>query len=215
MKAAWVRPCFGAGGLHEVATERRHLGSGKRTPFTRPPRNRSWRPPSDGVCLATASSASSAHEQGGGDRGVRGGHSIAHGGRQRHRVELAAATKWESRRETRFSPVSFASGSPELPGALPARLRTSGERRERQTVREDEHGPQGPGRERPPRGRREAFSRNSRVAALGSGEVRVLELKCFGVQKSIGRIAGRDARGRYQAHRGHARPSSKEPQAAQ
>jgi len=37
----------------------------------------------------------------------------------------------------------------------------------------------------------------------------------FGVQKSIGRIAGRDARGRYQAHHGHARPSSKEsPQRA-
>jgi hypothetical protein len=32
----------------------------------------------------------------------------------------------------------------------------------------------------------------------------------FGVQKSIGRIAGRDARGRYQAHHGHARPSSQE-----
>jgi hypothetical protein len=32
----------------------------------------------------------------------------------------------------------------------------------------------------------------------------------FGVQKSIGRIAGRDARGRYQAHHGHARPSLKE-----
>jgi len=32
----------------------------------------------------------------------------------------------------------------------------------------------------------------------------------FGVQKSIGRIAGRDARGRYQAHLGHARPSLKE-----
>jgi len=35
----------------------------------------------------------------------------------------------------------------------------------------------------------------------------------FGVQKSIGRIAGRDARGRYQAHPGHARPSLKESHA--
>jgi hypothetical protein len=35
----------------------------------------------------------------------------------------------------------------------------------------------------------------------------------FGVQKSIGRIAGRDARGRYQAHHGHARPSPKESHA--
>lgn len=32
----------------------------------------------------------------------------------------------------------------------------------------------------------------------------------FGVQKSIGRIADRDARGRYQAHHGNARSSSKE-----
>jgi len=39
--------------------------------------------------------------------------------------------KWESRRETRFSPASFASGGPELPGDFPARLRTGGEGRER------------------------------------------------------------------------------------
>jgi len=35
----------------------------------------------------------------------------------------------------------------------------------------------------------------------------------FGVQKSIGRIAGRDARGRYQAHLGYAQPSRKESHA--
>jgi len=35
----------------------------------------------------------------------------------------------------------------------------------------------------------------------------------FGVQKSIGRIAGRDARGRYQAHLGYARPSLKDSHA--
>jgi len=35
----------------------------------------------------------------------------------------------------------------------------------------------------------------------------------FGVQKSIGRIAGRDARGRYQAHLGYARPSRKDSHA--
>jgi len=50
------------------------------------------------------------------------------------------------------------------------------------------------------------------VAAPGNDEARVLEWECFGVQKSIGRTAGRDARGRYQAHHGHARPSSKESQ---
>jgi len=63
------------------------------------------------------------------------------------------------------------------------------------------------GAERPPA--------DPRRAALGSGEAWVFELECFGVQKSVGRIAGRDARGRYQAHLGHARPSSKETHAAQ
>jgi hypothetical protein len=49
------------------------------------------------------------------------------------------APKWETRREARFSPVSFASGGPEPPGACSARLRTGGGARE-EDVREDEHG---------------------------------------------------------------------------
>jgi len=49
------------------------------------------------------------------------------------------APKWEARREARFSPVSFASGGPEPPGACSARLRTGGGARE-EDVREDEHG---------------------------------------------------------------------------
>jgi hypothetical protein len=45
MKAARFRSCFGAGGMRVVSTGGRHPGSVKRTPFTRPPRKRSWRPP--------------------------------------------------------------------------------------------------------------------------------------------------------------------------
>jgi len=50
MKVAWFRSCFGSGGMRVATTGGRHPGSVKRTPFTRPPRNRSWRPPSQ--CVA-------------------------------------------------------------------------------------------------------------------------------------------------------------------
>jgi hypothetical protein len=43
-RAPWVRSHLCAGGLRGVATDGRHLGSGKRTSFTGRPRNRSWRP---------------------------------------------------------------------------------------------------------------------------------------------------------------------------
>jgi len=46
MKAARFRSCFGANGMRVASVGGRHSGSAKRTPFTRPPRNRSWRPPS-------------------------------------------------------------------------------------------------------------------------------------------------------------------------
>jgi hypothetical protein len=51
MKAARFRSCFGAGGMRAASVGGRHPGSVKRTPFTRPPRNRSWRPPSRCVSL--------------------------------------------------------------------------------------------------------------------------------------------------------------------
>jgi hypothetical protein len=51
----------------------------KRTPFTRPPRNRSWRPPDQ---RADSKKSEPTRRAGGGDRGVRGGRSsISHGGR--------------------------------------------------------------------------------------------------------------------------------------
>jgi hypothetical protein len=43
-EATRVRSGFGSGGLCAAAIDGRHPGSEKRTPFTRPPRNRSWRP---------------------------------------------------------------------------------------------------------------------------------------------------------------------------
>jgi len=46
LKAARFRSCFGASGMRVASVGGRHPGSAKRTPFTRPPRNRSWRPPS-------------------------------------------------------------------------------------------------------------------------------------------------------------------------
>jgi len=45
------RSCLGANGMRVATDGRRHLRSGMRTPFTRPPRNRSWRPPSQRVGL--------------------------------------------------------------------------------------------------------------------------------------------------------------------
>jgi len=117
-KATWVRPHLGAAGLHEVATERRHLGSEKRTPFTRPPRNRSWRPPGYGTGNIRASEPAPTVRR-------------RRQGCQRWLLERARwkttpprrdrtqSPKWEPRRETRFSPVSFASGGPSLPVLFP------------------------------------------------------------------------------------------------
>jgi len=159
--------------------------------------------------------ATHTNEHGGGDRDARGKRSVARGGVRRRPRGPSYGCRSGSRAVKRDSPQpQHASGGPELPGAFPARLRTGREARERRlfacasTSRKarDESEPRG-GAERP-----HADPRN---VALGNDEAQVLELECFGVQKSIGRIAGRDARGRYQAHHGHARPSSKETQAAQ
>jgi len=159
--------------------------------------------------------ATHANEHGGGDRDARGKRSVARGGVIRRPCGPSYGCRSGSRAVKRGSPQpQHVPGGPELPGTFPARLRTGGEARERKTIRVCEHEPQGSERERASRGRRKA-SRGSRNAALGNDEVQVLELEGFGVQKSIGRIAGRDARGRYQAHHGHARPSSKETHAAQ
>jgi len=155
-------------------------------------------------------SGARAYEPGGGDRGVRGGRCRSlRGGRKRHRARIARSPKWEARREARFSPVSFASGGPEPPGAFSARLRTRGEARE-EDVRVDEHGAARFRDESDPRTNAERHRAGTRSLRWEATEHECSSWNGFGVQKSIGRIAGRDARGRYQAHHGHARPSSKE-----
>jgi hypothetical protein len=52
-----------------VSGDGRHLGPEKRTPFTRPPRNRSWRPSDSHIDRV----AIDEREDGGGDRDARGG----------------------------------------------------------------------------------------------------------------------------------------------
>jgi hypothetical protein len=119
------------------------------------------------------------------------------------------APKWETRREARFSPVSLASGGPEPPGACSARLRT-GEAAREEDVRADEHGAARLRNESDPRASAERHRTGKRSLRWEEAEHECSSWNGFGVQKSIGRIAGRDARGRYQAHQGHARPSTKE-----
>jgi hypothetical protein len=135
--------------------------------------------------------------------------SFTRGGRKRRPARRYRALKWEARREARFSPVSSASGGPSLQVPAPRVFGRAGEHAKK-TLAWASTEPQGSGTRavlgRAPKG----LARDS-IAALGSDE----KHECssgngFGVQKSIGRIAGRDARGRYQAHQGHARSSSKE-----
>jgi hypothetical protein len=118
--------------------------------------------------------------------------------------------KWEPPREARFPPVSFASGGPEPPDAcLPVSGRASSTRSRRSRGRARSR--KTPGRERPSSGAERPRPR-CRSLRREATEHECSSWNGFGVQKSIGRTAGRDARGRYQAPRGHARPRSKETQ---
>jgi len=137
MEVARFRSCFGTGGMHVATTGGRHPGSAKRTPFTRPPRNRSWRPSSHRLDSKKSEPRRAARRrrQGCQRRSVP----ISHGGRKRHRVNHVRAPKWESRREARFSPASFVSEGPEPTGACLASLRTGEVARDRD-VRVNEHG---------------------------------------------------------------------------
>lgn len=81
IKASQVRSYFDADGSCGVAFDGRHLGSGKRTPFTGPPRNRSWRSPSPRAGFRKRGTRRD--ELGGGDRGARGGYAAMRWGRQR------------------------------------------------------------------------------------------------------------------------------------
>jgi len=69
-KVTRARSGFGSCALRVAAAGGRHPGSAKRTPFTRPPRNRSWRPP-DRARLSLKREAR--RREGGGDRDAIGG----------------------------------------------------------------------------------------------------------------------------------------------
>jgi len=148
-KTSWVRPHFGAGGLRGGSSGGRHLGSGKRTPFTRPPRNRSWRPPSHGVGLAKSGPTPTSEEEATGVSETIA--TVAHEGRKRPRVTLVRSSKWGSRCEPRFSPASFASGGPSCPVPAPQVSGRAKREREKWTFRVNEHEPQGSERVRLPR----------------------------------------------------------------
>jgi len=195
--------------LHGAFSDGRHLGSGKRTPFTRPPRNRSWRPPSHGVGLAKSGPAPTSEEEATGVSETIV--TVSHEGRERPRVTLVRSSKWGSRCEPRFSPVSFASGGPSCPVPVPQVSGRAKRQREKWTFRVNEHEPRGSVRVRFPRKVAERHSRADQGSQRWeTAKQRVLELDCFGVQKSVGRTLVRDARGRYPAHtdtRGLARTS--------
>jgi len=135
----------------------------------------------------------------------------AHEGRKRPRVTLVRSSKWGSRCEPRFSPASFAPGGPSCPVPAPQVSGRAKREREKWTFRVNEHEPRGSVRVRFPRKVAERHTRADQGSQRWeTAKQRVLELDCFGVQKSVGRTLVRDARGRYPAHadtRGLARTS--------
>jgi len=138
VEATWFRSCFGASGMRVATDDGRHPGSGMRTPFTRPPRNRSWRPPGHSVGFPpqTGAPARARRRRQGCQRRTE---STRTRGKRTPSDASDRAPKWEARREARFSPVSFASGGPEPPFACFSRLRT-GEAAREEDVRVVGHG---------------------------------------------------------------------------
>jgi len=92
VEAAWFRSRFGVSGMRAAIAGGRHPGLEKRTPFTRPPRNRSWRPPGRDVALEEKRARGSRTEEATGVSEAVGV-SISHGGRQRHRVRIVRSPK--------------------------------------------------------------------------------------------------------------------------
>jgi len=212
-KTSWVRPHFGAGGLHGGSSGGRHLGSGKRTPFTRPPRNRSWRPPSHGVEPAQSGPTPTSEEEATGVSETIV--TVSHEGRQRPRVTLVRSSKWGSRCEPRFSPASFASGGPSCPVPAPQVSGRAKREREKWTFRVNEHEPRGSVRVRFPRRSPKGALRGSRIATLGNGEAAGARVGLFR-SAEVGRThLGPRRPWALPSARGHARPSSNESHAAQ
>jgi len=144
-----------------------------------------------------------AHEPGGGDRGVRGERNRpAPEGRRPPRVR-ATGRRSGKRAVKRGSPRSrLQRAAPSLPLPAPARLRTGESSTRKRRSRGRARSREAPGRERRSRGaeRLRASKLANAKAFLGSSLRReTTEHECssrngFGVQKSIGRTAGRDPR---------------------
>jgi len=213
MNAAWVRSHFGAGGLHEAAADGRHLGSGKRTPFTRPPRNRSWRPPSHSAGTRNREPALTSKEEATGvpEAIVRSGAAEENALARR----IVRLPKWESRRETRLSPASFASGGPSCPVPSSRVFGRAERRAEEDNSRERASSREARKRERAPQERREA-SRGFKARCAGKRRSTSARVGMFR-SAEVDRTHRRSRRLGHAIKRGfgYARPSSKEPQAAQ
>jgi len=111
------------------------------------------------------------------------------------------APKWEARREARLPPVSFASEGPEPEGACPARLRTGGAARE-EDVRVVEHGAARLREESDPS---RSLRWESTKYECSSGTVSECRSR-----SDAPPVATRRGNARWEAHRGHARPSANE-----
>jgi len=100
-----------------VATDdERHSGPGMRTPFTRLPRNRPWRPPSYSLGSAAPKRVVPTRWAWRRRQGCQRRSESTHArGKKTPSDASGRAPKWEARREARFSPVSFAAGGPEPP----------------------------------------------------------------------------------------------------
>jgi hypothetical protein len=197
--------------MNEATADGRHLRSGKRTPFTRPPRNRSRRPSNH-----ARSPLGIARTGEGGDRDARGSlRSLA-------AEDNAAASESRScrsgcaRRETRTPPGLVRIGRPRASRCAVVSqvgiLRESYGREERgafrhartSTRREPRYESGSPARS-PMRHRTD-----SRLAALGSDDARVFSWMVSECRSRSDASPDRDARGRLQAPTEHARSSSKE-----
>jgi hypothetical protein len=194
-----------------VAHDGRHLGSGKRTPFTRPPRNRSRRPTSARVEPATAGPRprNSAEATGVSEIALK----------RRRGKKMPPCAQLRGRRSGRRV-VNRDAPQPRSHRLAPshsvpssARLRTSGGRSAKKTFRVNEHEPRGSVRVRHEREGRKALEHGSQrweTAKPGCSS-----LNCFGVQKSVGRISPATPGKRTKRGLGYARTNSNESPAAQ
>jgi len=179
-----------------AATGGRRPRSAKRTPFTRPPLNRSWRPPDQRLVPDETRAQASEKEEATGTSEAVGFRALSEEDNASRRAPPGRRS--ENRVVKRGSPQPRSyRAAPSLPVDT---SRVFGRARwaRKETFRAYEHGAE---RLRDESDLRACAARlrTGSVVALGNGEARVLELDGFGVQTSIGRITGRDAHGSFQA----------------